>query len=156
VYPTVLPPYGVCHRAAQANARATFSANQLFEKHNAPAHQCRMSLRQGALASSLQDCSSGGPGLCRCLQTSSLPTAAGLRNWRMSGLEEGSTPAVNSLTESACIAYISGLIQNTQMVQGWICTQRQERSSVAASHKESLCRTTHITLVYQRDIPHPL
>ena len=31
------------------------------------------------------------------------------------------SPAVNSLTEIACIAYISGELQNSQIVHGWIC-----------------------------------
>jgi len=30
-------------------------------------------------------------------------------------------PAVNSLTEMACMAYISGELQNSQIVHGWIC-----------------------------------
>lgn len=32
--------------------------------------------------------------------------------------------AVNSLTEMACMAYIRGELQNSQMAHGWICDIR--------------------------------
>jgi hypothetical protein len=32
------------------------------------------------------------------------------------------SPALNSFTEMACMAYMSGELQNSHIVQGWICT----------------------------------
>ena len=50
-----------------------------------------------------------------------------------------SAPARNSLTESACCAYMSGLSQNSQMVQGWICGGGQP------GHAQEACQSVMCT-----------